>query len=234
MNHIYLKSEPHLAVRRIYLPISLPCILNINATSDMASCRVAFFGLGSTVEHFLEIVPSHPLLSLNDLSNQSPDACRDAIQTYHITVLMYYDQDPDALLWAHDQIRQHRIWHGASLLVLAPVVEEHQNGQPTILQVVPVGIGNPDHAFQLLKLIATATQPRTVVTAAPTSPLPPLPDAARSRPGTPKALRQHRSRTKLSHIPSESQQLKNSPRMHTSHYWQDLQETLKVKHWSCF
>lgn len=196
--------------------------------SDMASCRVAFFGQRSAVEHFIEIVPSHPLLSLVDLSKQGSEAFRDAVQNYHIIVLMYYDQDPDALLWAHSQIRQHRMWHGLSLLVLAPVVEESQGGQPTILQEVPVGIGNPDHAFQLLKLIATATAPRTVIAAAPTSPLPPLPDAARSRPGTPKALRQHRSRAKLGHIHSESQQLEDLPRTHVLSHWRDLQETLKV------
>lgn len=228
-SHIYILTvEPILPYNALICPHHFFAYSILTLLSEMADCRVAFFGQESAIEHFLEIVPRHRLLSLDNLSKLGPEAFRDAIRTYHITVLMYFDQDPDALLWAHNQIRQHRTWHGASLLVLAPVVEEHQDGQPTILQEAPVAIGNPDHAFQLLKVIATAIEPRTVTAASSANPLSSPLYAARSRPSTPKAPRHHRSRTQLRHSPSQSQQLKDSPMMQIPR-WRELQEILKVK-----
>ena len=171
----------------------------------MTEYRVALFGQRHVIQQFVTIVPRHPRLIVDDLSNIGREARENAFRSYQFTVLMYNDQDPDALLWVHDQVRHHSRCRGASLMILAPVVVKHLGTQPTLLQEVPVSINDPDHAFHLLNLIATATEARHITSTAPTGPLPSLPGPASSRLATPKAPQQQVSHRNLKIKSSGSQ-----------------------------
>lgn len=208
----------------------VPFLLALLATicEIMAPYRVALFGQQHVIEQFTNMVPPHPLLKIDNLSHGGSEAFRDAVRTYHFTVLMYHEQDPDALLWVQHQLRLHQQWQGVGLIILAPVVDEYQGGHPTILQQAPVTLDTPAHAFELLKLIATSVRSRVITPAGPVSPLPAVPAAARSRPVTPRPLRQHRSRPNLSHEHSGENTMSLTSTKTTAHQWHDLQASLKV------
>ena len=191
----------------------------------MSEVRVALCGQGQLIREFIAITPPHPSLRVDDLSRGGPEACEDAFRSYPFTVLMYEDQDSNALIWAHSLVRLHSRCRGSSRVILAPVVVEHLGLPPTLLQEFPISIKEPDEAFHLLDLIATGPAPRHGTMFGPTNPVPSVPGQS----ATPRELRQQKSRSKLKKAPSGNLEVQMSTTQDIACQWKAIQERLRVR-----
>lgn len=195
----------------------------------MSEFRVALCGQEQLIQQFISITPPHTSLRINNLSGAGPEAYEDAFRSYQFTVLMYEDQDPDALLWVHSVVRQHNRCHGASLIILAPVVVEHLGRPPSLLQEIPISINEPEEAFYLLDVIATAIAPRPAIMPGPIGQIPSSPGRVNRRPATPGELQQKTPRSQLRKTPWESLEVQMSTTQDIAFRWKAIQDRLRVR-----